>query len=180
MLVIDVVMSESYDEANEKFVRETFRLELEHSLVSLSKWESKFEKRFLDDEEKTTDEVIAYIKDMNVTPEIPPEVFLHLTQSNIDEIQKYIDSKQSATTFREDNKPNSPSRQKISSELIYYWMTSYQIPWEAQHWHLSRLFALIRVFNEHNKKDQPRSRSSIAEERRKLNAQRRAQMGSRG
>lgn len=180
MLTIKVVMSENYDEETEKFVQETFELNLEHSLVSLSKWESRFEKRFLDDDEKTTDEVVAYIKDMIVTPDFPPEVFSCLTQEHIEQIQKYIDSKQSATTFREDNKPNSPNRQRISSELVYYWMTSYEIPWEAQYWHLNRLFTLIRVFNEHNKKEEPRSRTSIAADRRRLNAQRKAKMGTRG
>jgi hypothetical protein len=180
VLTIVVPGIELYDEVREEFTNaESFTLELEHSLVSLSKWESLFEKPFLGKEEKTTEEVFAYVKAMILTPDVPENVLVRLSDENVKAINKYIDAKMSATWFTET--PNAPrSREVITSELIYYWMISLNIPLECQYWHLNRLFTLIRVFNIKNSKPKKMSRSEMAARNRELNAQRRMQYGTKG
>lgn len=179
MLRLVVQMSESYDETTEEFVSEDLVLELEHSLVSLSKWESKFEKPFLGPAEKTTEEVMAYIEAMIITPVYPAEALERLTSDHLNEVQVYLSSKQTATWFNETSSPKR-STEIITSELIYYWMVSYKIPWEAQTWHLNRLFTLIRVFNAKNEKKKSVSPNEAAAQRRALNEQRKAQYKTRG
>ena len=180
MLKITVPGIELYDENLEEFkTAEGFSLELEHSLVSLSNWESIFEKPFLSSAEKTSAEVLGYIKCMTITPEIPPEVFSRLTQENINEINQYIDAKMTATWFAE-NRHQQKSSEIITAELIYYWMISFNIPIEFEHWHLNRLFTLIKVFGIKNQKSKPMSRAEVLARNRELNAQRRAQYGTKG
>jgi hypothetical protein len=180
VLIITVPGIELYDEIREEFTTaEGFVLELEHSLVSLSKWESIFEKPFLSKEEKTDAEVMAYIRAMVVTPDVPQEVFSRFSQGTYEQINKYIDAKMSATWFNEKNS-GPKNREIITAELIYYWMISFQIPMECQHWHLNRLFTLIRIFNVKNAPQKKMSKSEIAARNRELNAQRRAQYGTTG
>ena len=180
MLTIVVPGTEMFDEAKQEFVTEgDVVLKLEHSLVSLSKWESLHEKPFLGKDEKTTEEVLDYIKCMTVTPKIPPEVYQHLSGDNIKEINEYIEAKMTATWFSDP--PGAPqTRDIITAELIYYWMISFQIPLECERWHLNRLFTLIRVCNLKQAKPKKMSRSEIAARNRELNAQRIAQLGTRG
>lgn len=163
--------STSWDSEKEEFLYDVFVLHLEHSLVSLSKWESKFKKAFLGPKEKTTEEVYGYIEAMHVGEEIPVGKLNLLTDSDVEKINAYIEDSMTATTINE-RKTKSPPREIITSELIYYWITSYQIPWEAQHWHLNRLLTLIKVFNAKNSKPEPRSRAEVMAERRALNAER--------
>lgn len=179
MLKILVPAVELFDDSVQEFVTQGDELELEHSLVAVSKWEAEFEKPFLGKTEKSTEEVIAYIKAMTLTPEVPEEVYLRLSQANLEVINAYIDRKMTATWFSDP--PGAPqSREVITADLIYYWMTVFQIDWEAQHWHLNRLFTLIRVCNIKQAKPKKMSRSEIAERNRRLNAERKAQLGSTG
>jgi hypothetical protein len=180
MLTLIIPGNEFWDEAaNEFLTRGDIVLELEHSLVSLSKWESKFEKPFLGDQEKTTEEILEYIKIMIVTPNLPPDIFSKLTQNNISDINNYIDSKQSATTFG--NMPKATGRKEIvTSELIYYWMVAFNIPFECESWHLNRLFSLIRICNVKQSKPGKQDKHAIAQRNRELNEQRRAQLGTAG
>jgi hypothetical protein len=180
MLIIVVPGVEMFDESTQEFVsRNDVTLELEHSLVSLSKWESKYEKPFLGKAEKTSEEILGYIKLMTVTPNVPDNVFTKLSEGNIEDINKYIDARMSATWFSE--APGAPaSRDVITSELIYYWMITFNIPFECEHWHLNRLFTLIRVCNIKQSKPKKMSRAEIAARNRELNAQRKAQLGTRG
>lgn len=180
MLTIVVPGEEYFDNSKQEFVTKgDVTLELEHSLVSLSKWESKFEKPFLSTKDKTTEETIGYIIAMVLTPNVPPEVFSKLSQRNFDEINDYIEAKMTATWFHD--MPGAPkSREIITSELIYYWLTVFNIPFETQYWHLNRLFTLIRVHNIKSAKPTKMSRGEIAARNREMNAQRRAQSGSRG
>lgn len=176
MLEIDVVTKDAYDEEKELFVTlETYKVKLEHSLVSASKWESLWKEAFLGKKEKTTGQTISYIQCMILNEELPPEVFQKLVANHIGEIQDYILSEATATTLRND--PNaSPSREVITTELIYYWMISLNIPVEFQHWHLNRLITLIRVIN---LKNSP-ARKQTAAERRAENRRRRQQYNTTG
>jgi hypothetical protein len=113
------------------------------------------------------------------TPNIPPEIFSKLSNANFEAIHSYIDAKMSATWFSE--APGAPkSRDVITSELIYYWMTVFQIPFECENWHLNRLFTLIRICNIKQAKPKKMSRNDVAARNRELNAQRKAQLGSKG
>lgn len=179
MLKITIVLAEHFNDEEQKFFTESFQLELEHSLSSLSKWESEFEKPFLGEGSKTSEEVLAYFKMMTLTPDVPPEVFQKLSQENIDEINRYVEKKMTATWFRE--VPNGPkAREVITAELIYYWMIQFQIPWEAQYWHVNRLFTLIRVLNEKQAKPKKMTKSDIIARNRQLNEQRKAQLNTKG
>lgn len=180
MLTIMVPGVEHFNEKSQEFVtRGDVVLELEHSLVSLSKWESIFEKPFLSSKDKTGEEVIGYVKAMTLTPEVPEETFYKLSDENLKAINNYIDAKMTATWFHE--APGAPqSRDVITAELIYYWMIVFQIPFECERWHLNRLFTLIRICNIKQAKPKKMSRAEIAARNRELNAQRKTQLGTRG
>lgn len=180
MLTITVSGTESFDETTGKFVIVGgTALELEHSLVSLSKWESIHEKAFLGKEAKTSEEVVSYIKCMVVTSEIPPEVFLELSEDNFKAINDYLNSRMTATYFAET--PDGPSsREVVTSDLIYYWMTVFSIPFECEQWHLNRLFTLIRICNIKQEKPKKTNRAQIASRNRDLNEQRKKQHGTTG
>lgn len=180
MLYITVAGAEMFDEARQEFITHgDVDLVLEHSLVSLSKWESIYEKPFLGEGEKTTEEVIGYIKSMTLTPEVPEEIFYRLSEENVTKINEYIDAKMTATWFND--APGAPrAREVITSEVIYYWLIAFQIPFECETWHLNRLFTLIRVCNIKQAKPEKMSRAEIAARNRELNAQRRAQWGTKG
>lgn len=180
MLTIVVPMTLAYNEVKEEFItQDHVTLELEHSLVSLSKWESIFEKPFLAETNKTTEELIGYIKAMVLTPDVSDEVFGKLSPQNFEAINNYIDAKMTATWFSE--APGAPkSRDVVTSELIYYWMTLFNIPFECETWHLNRLFTLIRICNIKQSKPKKMSRSEIAARNRELNAQRKAKFGTSG
>lgn len=182
MLKLIVKEAEFFNEETEEFItlEETF-LELEHSLASLSKWESKYQKSFLSYPEKTDEEIIGYIEAMDLSGNFSFDITSRLTQEDFDSINNYIASPQSATTFSDVGEKQGRSRSEIiTSELIYYWMTIYNIPFECENWHLNRLFALIRICNIKNAKEKKMSRSEAAAQQRSLNAQRKAQMGTKG
>lgn len=184
MLRLEILGEEQWDSENEKFVYpERFVIKLEHSLVSLSKWESKFEKPFLTEESKTHDEILGYIQCMILDVEDPDLYVPFLTQDHVYKIQEYIDSKQTATWFT-DNRP-SRSTQTITNELVYYWMAKAEIPIECETWHLNRLFTLLRVHSAHNAAadtngKKKRMSSSDAAERAKENERRRQLYGTKG
>ena len=181
MLQIVVPISpEGWDEDKQEFVKgKEQTLQLEHSLVSLSKWESKWCKPFLSKAPKSSEEIMDYIKFMTITQNVKPEVYDHLTQSNIEQINAYIESPMTATTFVED-KNGKHSREIITSELIYYWMVTLQIPFECQKWHLNRLITLIRVCNVKNAPPKKMSKRDIMSRNAQLNAARRKQFNSKG
>jgi hypothetical protein len=156
-----------------------FELELEHSLFSLSKWESKFQKPFLSPGDKTPKEILSYIEAMIISPVYPSNVLDRISQSNLEQINQYIESKESATTFG--HMPERKGRGEIiTSELIYYWLVAFNVPFECERWHLNRLFALIRICNIKNSPQKKMSRNEIAQRNRDLNARRREQLQTKG
>lgn len=180
MLIINVpIGKESYNEETKKFSRETFELALEHSLVSLSKWESFFEKPFLSDTEKTIEEVYWYVRAMTLTSDVPEEVFENLTPENFAEIDRYINAKMTATWFRGGTKKQRTG-QTITAELVYSWMIDAGIWLECENWHIAKLFTLIRVRGEQNAPQKKMSRNELVQKQRELNAQRRAKLGTSG
>jgi hypothetical protein len=181
MLTIRVSGVESFDEKSQEFTTQGGTiLELEHSLVSLSKWESIYEKPFLGKDPKTAEEVFAYVKCMTLTPEVPKEIFQQLSDEDFKAVHEYIDAKMTATWFSDPPGAPKTSREVVTAELIYYWMTVFNIPFECEHWHLNRLFTLIRICNIKAAKPKKMSRTETAARQRELNAQRKAQLGTRG
>lgn len=180
MLRLIVSGTESFDEKTGEFVIVGGTvLELEHSLVSLSKWESIHEKAFLGKEQKTSEEVLSYIRCMAIDPEIAPEVFNQLSEANYEAINDYLNAKRSATYFQ-DPPGAPPTREVVTSELIYHWMTVFGIPFETETWHLNRLFNLIRICNMKQNKPKKMSRAEIASRNREINEQRKKQYGTSG
>lgn len=180
MLKITIPEDEYFDESTQSFVyvkKET--LQLEHSLVSISKWEAKWNKPFLSQDEKTLEETIDYIKCMTVTQNVRPSVYERLTNKNFEEINAYIEAPMTATTFSED-KTKRASREIITSEIIYYWMIAHNIPSEYQKWHLNRLLTLIRVCNIKNAPPKKMSKRDTMRRNASLNAARRKRLNSRG
>jgi hypothetical protein len=179
MLKLVVPMTEGYDEKTQKFfVAESVTLELEHSLFSLSKWESKYEKPFIGPGDKEGIELLDYVRMMTLTPDVADDIFFRLTSENIKAVNDYINAKMTATTFRD--LPERANREVITAEIIYHWMVALQIPFECQYWHLNRLITLVRVCNEKNKPQKKMGRADAARRQRELNAQRRANWGTRG
>lgn len=180
MLQITIPAVEQWDEVNEQFISTKEQtLQLEHSLVSLSKWESKWCKAFLSKQEKTYEETIDYIKCMTLTQNVKPEVYRNLTKDNFYQINKYIEAPMTATFFS-DNKGGKGSREIVTSELIYYWMIALNIPFECQKWHLNRLLTLIKVCNIKNTPPKKMSRREIMNRNAALNEARRRQLNTKG
>lgn len=181
MLQIIVPISpEGWDEKKQEFVKpKTQILQLEHSLVSLSKWESKWCKPFLSKSIKTDEEILDYIKFMTITQNVKPDVYNYLTHANIRDIDAYINAPMTATTFSED-KQGKNGHEIITAELIYYWMIALNIPFECQKWHLNRLLTLIRVCNIKNAPPKKRSKREIMSRNAALNAARREQLKTKG
>lgn len=179
MLKITIPAREFYNEETEEFMYYTKEeLQLEHSLESVSKWESKWNKPFLSSSDKSVDEIIDYIRCMTITEVDDPEVYERLTEHNIRAINSYIDAPMTATTFNEPN--NRGSREIITSEIIYYWMITFNIPFECQRWHLNRLLALIKVCNIKNNPPKKMSAQEIMARNKALNAQRKQNLNTRG
>lgn len=182
-ITIPEVVSEKFNDETNEFVYEIVSkaqtLQLEHSLISLSKWESKWCKPFLSSSDKTDEETIDYIRCMTLTSNVKPEVYYNLSAENIAQVDEYINAPMTATTFN-NNGQSATNREVITAELVYYWMICNSIPFECQKWHLNRLLALIRVCNIKNTPAKKMSRSEVMTRNASLNAARRAKLKSKG
>lgn len=180
MLRIVVPELEIFDEETNKFVtKKGCTLQLEHSLLSVSKWESKWKKPFLSKEPMTDEETLDYVRCMTITQNVDPEVYQRLTTENINEVQAYIQDPMTATTFSEEEGGKS-NREVITSEIIYYWMIAHNIPIDREKWHLNRLLTLIRVCNIKNSPPKKRNKRDMLRRRAELNAARKKRLGTRG
>lgn len=176
-------ISEHFDEATNEFVYVTEAkaqtLQLEHSLVSLRKWEAKWQKAFMSSKDKSAEELLDYIKCMTLTQNVNPDVYLGLTEENYAQIRDYIQAPMTATVFSEE-KGGKKGQEVITAELIYYWMIALNIPFECQRWHLNQLITLIRVCNIKNQPQKKRSKSDILRSNAALNEARRKRLNTRG
>jgi len=181
MLEIVIPEQELYDEAKQEFVTiESKTLRLEHSLVSISKWEAKWHKPFLSKDDKTNEEAIDYIRCMTIGQKVKAEIYNYIPLEVFSKIKGYIDDPMTATWFNEKPVDKKKSNETITSELIYYWMIAQNIPMECQKWHLNRLLTLIKVCSIKNKPPSKRKKKDIVSERRALNEARRSKLNSKG
>lgn len=180
MLNLKISKKELWDEKNEKFIQvPECEIQLEHSLVSLSKWESKWHKSFLKEKlDSNSEEALDYIRCMTKTQNVNQDIYKYLSTDEINKIADYINDPMSATTFS--NNETAKSNEYITSELIYYWMIAYNIPSEYQKWHLNRLITLIRICQIKNTPAKKMSRNDVINKYASLNAARRNQLKSRG
>ena len=181
MLQIKIPERDYWDDNSEEFIHiKELTLTLEHSLVSVSKWESRWCKPFLSNDPKSYEETLDYIKCMTLTQNVSSDVYKYLTEENIAEIKKYIYNPHTATTFSTNIQNGPKNRETITSELIYYWMVALNIPWECQKWHLNRLLTLVRVCQIKNTPPKKMGQRELMSRNSALNAARRQQLHSRG
>lgn len=181
MLTITIQGDELWDEDDEVFrYTESTVLEFEHSLVSLSKWEANRHKRFLTPDQKTEEEMYDYIKCMLVTPNVSDDTLMRLSVEDCERINDYINDPMTGTVVAEVAKDGPRTSEQLSAELIYFWMSQYQIPVTCENWHLNRLFTLIKVHHAKNQKPKKMNKQSRIQQMAELNAQRKAKMGTSG
>lgn len=183
MLQITIPATEMYDEVNNEFITvKEQTLELEHSLVSLSKWEAKWCKPFLTKDQKTVEETVDYIQCMTLTPNVDSDVYKYIPMypTLMKEINDYIAAPMTATWFSDAQKRGKSSSEQTTSELIYYWMVALTIPFECQHWHLNRLLTLVQICNLKNQPSKKMSKREILSRNKALNDARRQQLNSKG
>lgn len=181
MLTVVIPEAEGFDERNSMFIYyKEQKLTLEHSLVSIAKWESKWNRPFLNTE-KSSEETIDYIRCMTLTQNVPDDVYYRIPPDVIDKITKYIDAPMTATTFSDfDNDDRRRNREVVTSELIYYWMIAEQVPFECQKWHINRLLTLLRVCSIKNAPPKKMGKNKIAKKYAELNEMRKRKFNTRG
>lgn len=182
MLRIKVPSMEFYDESKQEFVEiGGVTLVMEHSLISISKWEAKWKKPYLSEEKKTTEETLDYLRCMTIHPaDVDPMVYRAFSKANLDKVAEYVQDPMTATTIHTYD-PRPPKKEVITSEIIYYWMIAQNIPTEYEKWHLNRLLTLIRVCSiKNDPKQKKMSKAAIARQNRALNAARRKKYNTTG
>jgi len=172
--------SENWDETKEEFVQiKSVTFQIEHSLVSLSRWESKWNIPFLEKNDKTTEQIIDYVRCMTTTQNVDPKIYQRLTAPIFSQISEYIEAPMTATWFN-DELDAARKKEVITAEIIYYWMIVQNIPLECQKWHLNRLLTLIRVCSIKNAPPKKMGRKDMLAQRKALNETRRNRINSKG
>lgn len=180
MLLLTIPAMDLWDEENEKFIsRKEQTLQLEHSLVSISKWESKWHKPFLGKEEKTKEETLDYIRCMTITQNVDPDTYRFLTDDHYRMIEEYMQDPHTATTFPDDKSSRGGSK-IVTAEVVYAWMFSAQMPMECQKWHFNRLMTQIRACGVLNQPQKKMSKNEVMRQNAALNASRRQRLNSKG
>lgn len=179
MLKLTIPGIEIFDEINEEFtnVRER-KIQLKHSLVSITKWEAKWKKPFLDKDPKTYEESVDYIRCMTITQNVPDDAYRMLTTENLREVNSYIEDSMTATVISQVKK--KANQEVITSELIYYWLIALAIPFECQKWHLNKLLTLIGVCNIKNQPEKKMGRQELANRNRAINEARKKELNTKG
>lgn len=181
MLKLVVKGQDFYDERTGEFcMTKDTTLNLEHSLIAISKWESKWHKPFLSSEAKTNDELIDYIRCMTISQNVDPKVYYGLSMDDMKTIESYMGDEMTATKFNDRSKRSGSRSQVITSELIYSWMVSLQIPFECEKWHINRLLTLIRVCNIENSPKKRMKNKDVLKQNSQLNEARRRAMHTTG
>lgn len=182
MLEVHLPEREFFDEERSEFiVVKPVTLKLEHSLLSISRWESKIHKRFLDKKDKTNSELLFYIKCMTINRDVPDEAYIDIPNDVIEKINEYIADPMTATTFsNHQTHPGRKSSEAVSSELVYFWMAQFNIPFECEKWPFNRLMTLINICSIKNQPPKKMSKRSIGKQQANLNAMRRRAMNSSG
>lgn len=174
------IVAEGWDEEKEEFVDAVEQtIELEHSLVSLSKWESKWCKSFIESKDKTEEETLDYIRLMTLTPDVDPDIYYLLSKDNVQQINEYINAPMTATTFRK-SLGGKRNNEVVTAEVIYQWMTALNIPFDCENWHLNRLITLIRVSSIKSQPPKKMSTSEIMRRNDAINEQRLRQLHTKG
>ena len=180
MLQIKIPDIELYDEANNRFItRKGCVLTMEHSLLSLAKWESKWHVPFLTDKQQTIEQTIDYYRCMTITKNVDPSIYENIDQKIADEINEYINDPMTATWFN-NTSSGKEDRSVITAEIIYYQMIALGIPFECEKWHLNRLMTLIRVVSTKSAPPKKMSKDEILAQQRRLNAERKARLNTKG
>ena len=184
MLQITIPAGEKWVNSKQEFVYcNEYNLQLEHSLVSISKWESKWHKPFLSNTDKTDEEMLDYIKCMTITQNVNPLAYNFLTEANIREINEHINDPMSAFSPKKKKKKGKKGKNNseiITAETIYWWIVTLNIPLEAQKWHLNRLLALVEFINQKNEPPKKMGERERAELWAKVNAERKKKLNTRG
>ena len=179
MLAITIPSIELFDERTQEFViTKEYKLQLEHSLVSIAKWEAKWHKPFLVKAERSSEEILDYIRCMTITQNIPDDAFKYLTNENIIAINNYIESPMTATVFGKQEK--SGSKEIMTTEMIYYYMIACGIPFECQKWHFNRLITLINICNIKSQPPVKMNKRDLTARNKRLNQERRQRMNTKG
>lgn len=180
MLTVKIPDQELWDEStNEFYYIPGAVLDLEHSLVSVAKWEAKWHKAFISKKEKTNEELIDYIRCMTITKNVNQDIYYHIPNNIINRINEYIDNPMTATVIH-DVQSNESSKDVPTSEMIYYWMLSNQVPVEFEKWHLNRLITLLRVCSVKNSPGKKLSRNEAYSRNAAINAANRKKFNTKG
>ena len=181
MLQLSIAAQEFFNEETQEFIQiKPVTIQMEHSLVSISKWEAKWHKPFLTEENKTDEELVDYLRCMTITQNVNPFVYYAVSNEQLKQVRAYISDPMTATTFREDKNKGKGKKQIITSEVIYYQMIALNIPMECQKWHLNRLMTLIRVVAIKNQPEKKMKAGDQIRQYSELNNMRRAAMHSKG
>lgn len=182
MLSLQIKETELFNNDTQEFIKvKPINLQLEHSLVSISKWEARWHKPFLTDDNKTEEELRDYIRCMTLTQNVPSEVYLAITKEQLKIIQDYISDPMTATTFREDPSKGKAKKQILTNEVIYYQMIALGIPIEVcQKWHLHRLLTLIRVCSIKSQPEKKMKAGDLARQYSSINNARRSALHTKG
>ena len=182
MLKLTIPAQELWDEKKERFynIKET-TIQLEHSLLSISKWEQIHKKPYLENKDLTFEESLDYIRCMTITPNVDPDIYNYITYANFKEINEYINAPMTATWFNRKKKEGTVRKKEIiTNEIIYYWMISFNIPFECQKWHINHLLTLIEVCGAKQEKPEKMNKSQLRQHNKSLNAYNRNRFHSRG